>query len=230
MKTEAGGNNNEEKIDVKTQEDCENASLLPKNGSTRKIWKEKYLSEIFERMMFTRYHFFLILSIFLIRSIEGTEVLSLSLASTMIEKSFNLNENASQYINGIILSGNFIGCIISMYLSNKFPRKFFISLGATLIILFGFASILVHQIIYFVLFRHIVNIGIGLLFAGSMSLVTESINPNYRGFVLNLILVSGNAGEIFISCSLGSMVDLKNHHEWNKLFLLSITPVKIIFK
>jgi len=184
-----------------------------------------YLAELFERIKFTKYHFFLILSIFLIKSVEGTEVLNLSICSVMIEKNFGLEKDSSSLINVIILSGNFIGCILSMLISNKFNRKFFIKIGAVLIIIFGFCSILSDKIILFIICRHIVNIGIGFLFAGAISLVTESMNSNYRGFVLNLILVSGSFGEIFISLFIGTIINFDNAHEWRKLFILALAPV-----
>jgi hypothetical protein len=73
--------------------------------------------------------------------------------------------------------------------------------------------------------RHLVNVGIGLILASSTALITESVNINYRGFILNLILVSSAMGEFFISFSLGRLVKLDNSEEWRKLFLISICPV-----
>jgi sugar phosphate permease len=203
-------------------------SHTPTDNASR-VSRSEYLHHIYDKMEFTKSHFFLILSIFLIRTIEGTEVLSLSIASTMIEKSFNLSENMSANINVVILSGNFVGCIISMFIADKFPRKFLIKLGVICIILFGFVSIFSRTIWLFVLSRHLVNIGVGLILAGSTALVTESININYRGFVLNLILVSSSVGEIFISMCLGWIINLENVHEWSKLFFLAIVPVFFIF-
>lgn len=210
---------------VDKQVEMENSFNNYKNPENTLINRDKYLDQIFRRMKFTRSHFYLVLSIFLIRSVEGTEILSLSLASEMIETSFNLKQHSSSVINAIILSGNTVGCLISLLISNKYPRKTFIKIGSGLIISCGLASILCHNIILFVIFRHIVNIGIGILIAGSLSLIAESMNSNYRGFMLNLILVSSSFGEIFISSLLGILVDLENPHEWSRLFLLSMTPV-----
>lgn len=192
------------------------------------VSKAEYLHHIFDKLEFTREHFFLIFSIFLIRTIEGTEIMCLSLSSSMIEKTFNLPENFSAFINVTILSGNFIGCLISMYFSDKVPRKFLITLGACMILAFGFCSLFTHDIYFFAICRNIVNIGIGLILAGSTALVTESMNTNYRGFVLNLILVGGSLGEVFISICLGWIIDLSNPHDWTKLYLLSMAPVNII--
>jgi MFS family permease len=145
----------------------------------------------------------------------------------MLEKSFDLDEHMSAIINVIILSGNFVGCIFSMWVSNKFPRKYLITLGVLLIMIFSFFSIIVRNIYIFTILRHFANIGIGLMLAGSSALVTESININYRGFILNLILVSGSIGEIYITMSLGWFIDLENIHEWSKLFILAAAPVNL---
>ena len=90
-------------------------------------------------------------------------------------------------------------------------------------------SLLAQNITIFILFRHIVNIGIGMTGAAAVSLVAESINANYRGFILNLILVSGSVGEILISLSLGKIVNLENPSEWRRLFLISVAPVIYLF-
>jgi hypothetical protein len=190
--------------------------------------KENYIKEFYDNLEFSRYHFFLILSIFLIRTIEGTEVLTLSIASEMLEKNFNLIKNSSSYINVIILSGNLLGCLISMTISNRFPRKFFIKISVFLMIIPSICSLLAQNILFFTCFRYLVNIGIGLYSAAAVSLVAESTNPNYRGFILNLILVSGSVGEIFISFSLGKIVNLENPTEWSKLFMVSLSPVIIL--
>ena len=79
---------------------------------------------------------------------------------------------------------------------------------------------------FFLIYRNFVSLGIGLILSSSTAIVAENINPNYRGFVLNLIIVSSAFGEILISFSLGSIVDSTNHYEWRKLLFLSFSPVK----
>jgi MFS family permease len=189
------------------------------------ITRDEYLNIIFTYMPFTRYHFYLILSIFLIRTVEGTEVLSISLSSSLIEKSFDLKVKHITFINLIIFFGNFIGCLLSIFINDKFPRKFLIKCGVSLIIIFGFISILSQSIWMFMIARHFVNVGIGLILASSTALITESVNINYRGFILNLILVSSAMGEFLISFSLGRFIKLDNYQEWRKLFLISLCPV-----
>jgi MFS family permease len=196
------------------------------NSNHRKlITRDEYLNIIFTYMPFTRYHFYLILSIFLLRTVEGTEVLSISLSSTLIGKSFDMEDKHMTYINLLIFFGNFIGCLLSIFINDKFPRKFLIKCGVCLIVLFGFISIISHNIWLFMIGRHFVNIGIGLILASSTALITESVNIQYRGFILNLILVSSAVGEFLISFSLGRLVKLDNFQEWRKLFLISLCPV-----
>lgn len=214
--------------DERNENDQKNSKFIHcfENSKHNKlITRDEYLNMIFKYMPFTRYHFYLILSIFLIRTVEGTEILSISLASSQIEKSFNLKDKHVTYINLIIFFGNFIGCLLSVFINDKFPRKFLIKCGISLILIFGFISIIVDSIWLFMLFRNLVNVGIGLFLASSTALITESVNINYRGFVLNLILVSSAAGEFLISFSLGRFVHLDNFQEWRKLFLISLCPV-----
>jgi MFS family permease len=215
-----------EDIHEQQNENYECAPLIITNPL---INKENYINELFTRMKFTKSHFLMILSVFLIRTIEGTEVFALALASNMIENSFDLAKNSSSLINVIILSGNFIGCFISMYISNKQPRKFLIKLGVILILIFGLFSIFTRDIVIFTILRHIVNIGAGLVNSSTVALIAESINISYRGFTLNLILVSGAVGEIFLTSFLGNLIDLENYRDWTKLFFLCLVPVRIIF-
>lgn len=204
-----------------------NNSSTKNSGQIEKFKKENFIREFYDEMEFRLIHFFLILSIFLIRTIEGTEILTLSLASEMLEKNFNLVKKTSSYINVVILSGNLVGCLASMALSSKFSRKFIINLSVLLMIIPSICSLQAENILFFTCFRYLVNIGIGLYSAAAVSLVAESVNPRYRGFILNLILVSGSVGEICISFSLGKIVNLENPAEWRKLFLVSLLPVNI---
>jgi MFS family permease len=191
--------------------------------------KEKYLHKVFEFMHFTRFHFYMVLSIFLIKTAEGTEVLCLSISSNMLESSFGLQKNSSSIITIIVLSGSLIGCMISMVISNLLPRKVIIIIGSMLLIIPGLISIFSLNILTFIICRHIVNIGIGLLYAPTLALLTESINNHYRGFILNLIMVSGSAGEILISMTLGNFINLEINSEWKKIFLLAAFPVNNIY-
>jgi putative MFS transporter len=211
------------------KDDCETAVLIEENKtkeSNNLNSSKMFLDNFFSHIKFTQSHFFLITSIFLIRTFEATEVFCLSVSSPMIEKDFNLPENSSSYINVIILSGNLIGCLFSMWISDRYPRKYLITLGVILMIIFSFISIFSHNIVYFYIFRHIANIGCGMIPPGSMALVSESMNLKYRGFILNFILVSGALGEAFISFCLGGVVKFEDPHEWRKLFLITTTPVK----
>jgi MFS family permease len=189
--------------------------------------KEKYLHSVFEFMHFTKFHFFMVLSIFLIKTAEGTEVFCLSITSNMLESSFGLEKSYSSIIIIMVLSGNLIGCMISMLISNSYPRKNLIIIGSLLLILPGLISIFSVNILTFIICRHIVNIGIGLIYAPSLALLTESINNHYRGFILNLIMVSGSAGEIFISMMLGNIINLEINSEWKKIYLLAALPVTL---
>jgi hypothetical protein len=56
---------------------------------------------------------------------------------------------------------------------------------------------------------------------------------NYRGFVLNLMLLSNSVGEIYISFCLDYAIHsddhhLKNKYEISKLFFFVIAPVRIL--
>lgn len=109
--------------------------------------KAEFIHSLFNNMGFTMRHVYLLMSIFLIRTVEGTEVFSLSLASKMIEKTFNLEENSSSLINLVILIGNFIGCFISILVDHRLPRKHLTYSGVICIIVFGFISVFSTNII-----------------------------------------------------------------------------------
>jgi MFS family permease len=200
--------------------------------SSQLITKSEFLFQVFNNLKFTLSHLYLVLSIFLIKSIEGSEVLALSLSSKLIELNFDLPENFSVYTNLIVLSGNFTGSIISILLDKKMSRKAIILLGSAFIIFFGFISILSNNIYLFIITRHIVNMGIGLLSPAATALISESVNLNYRAFVLNFIFISSNIGEMFVSLSIDKDIvetnkaNYQSDYEWRKLFMFTILPVK----
>ena len=191
--------------------------------------KSQYMYKMFENMQFGVKHFYLLLSIFLIRTVEGTEILSLSISSKNIENSFKLAENTSSIIILIILLGNLIGSIISILIDSKFNRKICIAIGASITICFSFISLFSNSIIMFTVSRHIANIGIGMLLPASTALVTESINMDYRGFILNLILISSNIGELFITSVLNANYiqhpQGEGDHLWRTVFIVALLPV-----
>lgn len=192
--------------------------------------KSQYIYKMFENMQFGIRHFYLLLSIFLIRTVEGTEILSLSITSKNIEHSFNLPANTSSLIILIVLSGNLIGSIISILIDSKYNRKICIGIGVGLTIIFSFISLFSNTIIMFTVCRHIANIGIGMLLPASTALVTESINIDYRGFMLNLILISSNIGELFITGVLNANYIKhpmgEGDHLWKTVFIVALLPVK----
>jgi MFS family permease len=189
------------------------------------VGKNDYLNKIYRTMPFTVYHLIMVISIFLLRTIEGTEILAISLAENMIMKYFNIEDTI--FINLAIFFGNFIGCLIAVLVNDKFSRKRILMAGTFLIITFGLCSILADTLVLFTICRHLTNIGIGMTLSTSTALITESMNINYRGFVLNVILISTPVGELFISLALGNILDINNEDpsEWRKLFLLAFCPV-----
>jgi sugar phosphate permease len=192
--------------------------------------KSQYIYKMFENMQFGLKHIYLLLSIFLIRTVEGTEILSLSITSKNIEHSFNLAANTSSIITLIILLGNLIGSIISILIDSKFNRKICISIGACITICFSFISLFSNTIIMFAICRHLANIGIGMIIPASTALVTESINMDYRGFMINLILISSNVGELFITGILNANYiqhpQGEGSHLWRTVFVVALLPVK----
>lgn len=186
-------------------------------------------------MPFTPSHLMMIFSIFLVRTIEGSITIALSLGLETYKIMHRLSDNEESIIVFLIFFGNFIGCLISIIFGNKYPRKILISIGSFIIILFGIISILSKSILMFTLSQNLVNMGIGILLASTTALITESFNMNYRGFVLSLILLSNSIGEIYISFCLDYALHaddhhLKNKYEISKLFFFVISPVRILFK
>ena len=186
----------------------------------------QYIENIYEKMHCTKWHVIMIIAMFFLRLLEGTETMSISIASGMLVKELKLEESSTSSISAIVFTGNLIGCVCSCILSDKVPRKFSLIIGNIIIVIFGVLSIIIEDIMFFLIYRNFVSLGIGLILSSSTAIVAENINPNYRGFVLNLIIVSSAFGEILISFSLGSIVDSTNHYEWRKLLFLSFSPVK----
>jgi MFS family permease len=176
-------------------------------------------------MPFTVYHLMMVISIFFLRTIEGTEILAISLAENMILKYFKTED--AILINLAIFFGNFIGCLIAVLVNDKFSRKKIIMTGTGLIIVFGLCSILADSLILFTICRHFTNIGIGMTLSTSTALITESMNIHYRGFILNIILISTPMGELFISLALGNFlqINMEDPGEWRKLFMIALCPV-----
>lgn len=183
-------------------------------------------------MPFTPSHLMMLISIFFIRSIEGSETIALSLGLETYSIMHKLSESETAIMVFLIFFGNFLGCIISIVCGNIFPRKTLIVTGSLMIILFGFASILTKDIRLFTLFQNLVNMGIGILLANTTALITETINMNYRGFILNMMLLSNAVGEIYISFCLDHALHADDHHlrnkyEISKLFFFVIAPVNL---
>ncbi len=181
-------------------------------------------------MPFTSNHLIMIISLFLIRSIESSETIALSLGLETYKLVYNLTDNQESIMTFLILFGNFIGCIISIFYGNKYPRKKLIGLGSFVIILFGFISIFSNNYIMFIFSQNLVNIGIGILLANTTALITESFNMNYRGFVLNIMLLSNSVGEIYISFCLDYALHTDNHnlkenYQISKLLFFVLAPV-----
>ena len=204
------------------------------NNSKCESPKNKFLEYVFTEMPFTQYHLMMIFSIFLIRTIEGSETISLALGLETYKLMHNLTDNEVALIVFLIFFGNFLGCLISIVFGNKYPRKTLIKIGSFMIISFGIISILTKSVFMFTLSQNLVNMGIGILLANTTAIMTESFNMNYRGFVLNLMLLSNSMGEIYISFCLDYALHADDHHlrnkyEISKLFLFMILPVKIYF-
>jgi MFS family permease len=185
---------------------------------------------IFSNMPFTLSHLLMIISLFLIRSIEGAETLSLSLGLETYKVIYKLSQEEFNLMIFVIFLGGFIGCVISTLLGDIFSRKQLLRIGCFLIIFYGILSITSKNIIIFTLSQHLVNMGIGILLATTTALITESFNREYRGFVLNLVLLSNSVGEIYISFCLDYSLHPDDHHlkdkyEISKLFLFVISPV-----
>ncbi len=183
-------------------------------------------------MPFTPYHLMMIVSLFLIRTIEGSETIALSLGLETYKIVHKLSDNEEAMMVFFIFFGNFLGCLVSIFYGNEFPRKTLIKLGSFMIIFFGIISILTKNIVMFTASQLLVNMGIGILLANTTALITESFNMNYRGFVLNLMLLSNSMGEIYISFCLDYALHsddhhLKNKYEISKLFFFVIAPVKL---
>jgi MFS family permease len=195
------------------------------NKSFSEMSPIKYIEDLFEKMPFTKWHAIMVIAMFTLRLLEGTETMSISIASAMLVKELKLEESSTATISGIIFTGNFLGSILSCILSDKIPRKYSIFLGNILIVIFGGLSVLITDITYFIIYRNLVSLGIGLTLSSSTAIVAENINPNYRGFILNLIILSASFGEILISFSLGNIIDSSNHFEWRKLLFISYSPV-----
>lgn len=188
---------------------------------------------LFSEMPFTPSHLMMIISIFFIRSIEGSETIALSLGLETYKIIHNLTDSQESTMVFLIFFGNFLGCIVSIILGNSYPRKILINTGSFMIILFGIISILTKNLYIFTLSQNLVNMGIGILLANTTALITESFNMNYRGFILNIMLISNSVGEIYISFCLDYAVHsddhhLKNKYEISKLFFFVIAPVNYI--
>jgi len=193
--------------------------------------KKQFMGFIFSNMPFTSSHLIMIISLFLIRSIESAETLALSLGLETYKIIYKLSQEEFNFMILVIFFGGFIGCAISTFLGNIFSRKQLLRVGCFLIIFYGILSIISKNIIIFTLSQHLVNMGIGIMLATTTALVTESFNREYRGFVLNLMLLSNSVGEIYISFCLDYSLHaddhhLKNKYEISKLFTFVISPVR----
>jgi putative MFS transporter len=207
----------------------EKSSVLIANIKKEKnidfVGKNDYLNSLYKNMPFTVYHLMMIISVFLLRTIEGTEILSMSLAENHLMKYFGIEDTV--FINLAIFFGNFLGCLIAVLVNDKFSRKKIVMIGTILVMVFGFLSVFSTSLLFFTINRNLTNIGIGMTLSTSTALITESMNINYRGFVLNVILISTPFGELLISLALGSFIDLSHEDPsaWKKLFLIAFAPV-----
>ena len=131
-----------------------------------------------------------------------------------------------------LLSGLIFG-IISDKIGRQLPfifSLFFVIIGSILSVLFSY------NFIIFLIFRSIVNIGIGCLTSIDYILYIEYTNKSIRGKTTLYITIFGTFGVLYICLICYILLDSNiikndfiNNHAWETVILLSLIPIIVCF-
>ena len=92
----------------------------------------------------------------------GLDIAYVNGALEFIARDFNLTEDQSQQIAGVLLTGAAVGALCSGWLSRVFGRKKILVLAALIFTIFTLAGILSHNINTFLVTRFILGLAIGI--------------------------------------------------------------------
>lgn len=92
----------------------------------------------------------------------GLDIAYVNGALEFIVKDFNLTEEQSQQIAGVLLAGAAVGALCSGTISRKFGRKKVLVLAAVIFTAFTIAGLLCHEINMFLATRFVIGIAIGI--------------------------------------------------------------------
>ncbi len=107
-----------------------------------------------------------------------------------------------KYVLGaVIFIGMLIGSMLSSKICDQYGRKIMLVIGWILVGILGFIASMAQYYLSFLVYRFIVGVGIGLVFAASTTLASE-ITPVYgRSHYLNSSFVAFPIGEIIVCVS-----------------------------
>jgi MFS transporter, putative metabolite:H+ symporter len=164
---------------------------------------------------------------------QGSELVLLSIFQKYLNETSDYNKLYISMLISIIFFGQTIGILISGFLSDKLGRLYMLKCGYVFIIISGIASALYKNDVFFVVFRTITNIGIGLCLPVGITYALENSPSKNRGILaisFEICYMTGQSIALLIVWLFMNTIDGKN---WNIVFAttcgLGIGVVILIF-
>jgi putative MFS transporter len=202
-------------------------SLIDEN--IQKTNEAKHIDKFFDKIGYSRYQIFLLITCILVFFADGTEVLVITLILKSLENEWKITPLEKSFIASSAFIGLMIGSVITSKNLDKYGRKKFLLFGGGIVIIFGLASAYSFNSITLFISRILMGIGIGTQIIAATNLAAESIPTKNRSHFLANMWIAFPFGEMYV-CIIGLNV-MPNFEtgQWRVLLLYSLVPVVLCF-
>ncbi len=194
------------------------------------------LSEALDEAPLSRFHSRSIVTAGLGFFTDAYDLFIIGTASALIAKDWNLSTSATSFsnsvglINSITLISAFLGAFVFGRIADVFGRKKIYGLEAALMVIGALASAFAPSVIWLVIFRFILGIGVGGDYPVSAVLMSEFANRRSRGRLVGLVFSMQALGTVagyvagLALVSTGMNID----YVWRILLALGAVPAAAV--
>jgi MFS family permease len=161
---------------------------------------------------------------------DAYDLFIIGTASALISKEWHLDTTQTGLINSMTLLGAFVGAIVYGRLADRVGRKKIYGLEAAIMLVFALASAFSPSVVWLIVFRFILGLGVGGDYPVSAVLMSEYSNRKNRGRLV---------GSVFALQALGTIVGymagltllssgINHDYVWRILLALGAIPSAMV--
>jgi PHS family inorganic phosphate transporter-like MFS transporter len=194
------------------------------------------LSEALDEAPLSRFHTRSVLTAGMGFFTDAYDLFIIGTASALIAKQWHLSTSATSFsnseglINSITLISAFAGAFVFGRIADKYGRKRIYGLEAALMVFGALASAFSPNVIWLVVFRFILGLGVGGDYPMSAVLMTEFANRKSRGKLVGLVFSMQALGTVagYVAALALLSTGMSDNYVWRILLALGAVPAACV--